>query len=150
MTDLLPFLKQLISAPGLTGYEGAIRRPIEEAWRPLVDEIHVSRLGSLHALRRGLAAPPPPSLLLAAHMDAIGLMVSRIVDGFLGVVEVGGLDPRVLPGQMVTVHARQDLPGMIVQPPADLLPESLGHEDPVPLEHLLVDVGLRPAQTTDP
>jgi putative aminopeptidase FrvX len=146
MTDLLPFLKQLISAPGLTGHEAAVRLPIEEAWRPLVDEMSASRLGSLHALRRGLAPPPRPSLLLAAHMDAIGLMVSRIVDSFLHVVEVGGLDPRVLPGQMVTVHGRQDLPGMLIQPPADLLPETLGREDPVPLEYLLVDVGLRPAQ----
>lgn len=146
MTDLLPHLKRLISIPGLTGHEASIRAPIEEAWRPLVDEIHTSRLGSLHTLRRGHAAPPRPSLLLAAHMDAIGLMVSHIVDGFLHVVEVGGLDHRVLPGQMVTVHGRQDLPGMIVQPPPNLLPEYLDADDPVPLEFLLVDVGLRPPQ----
>ena len=76
-------------------------------------------------------------------MDAIGLMVTSIADGFLRVTEVGGLDARVLPGQLVTVHGRQDLPGVIVQPPAHLLPEG-ARKGPVPLNHLLVDTGLRP------
>ncbi len=122
-----------------------MRGLIEEAWRPLTDELHVSRMGSLHGLRRGNAPEPRPSLLLAAHMDAIGMMVTGVVDGFLHVTGVGGLDPRVLPGQMVTVHGRQQLPGMIVQPPAHLLPPG-SDDQTVPLEHLLVDVGLRPRQ----
>ena len=55
-------------------------------------------------------------------------MVSSMKDGFLHITEVGGIDPRVLPGQMVTVHAtggrqgKEDLPGLIVQPPRHLLP----------------------------
>jgi endoglucanase len=145
MTDLLPFLKQLISAPGLSGYEAPIRGIIEDAWRPLTDELHLSRLGSLHGLRRGSAPEPRPCLMLAAHMDAIGLMVTGQADGFLRLTQVGGLDPRVLPGQLVTVHGREVLPGVIVQPPAHLLPAEIG-SDPVPLEYLLVDVGLLPRQ----
>ncbi len=88
---------------------------------------------------------PRHSLLFTAHMDAIGLMVTGVVDGFLRLTKMGGLDPRVLPGQVVTVHGRQELPGMIVQPPAHLLPPEIG-SDPVPLEYLLVDVGLPPRQ----
>lgn len=145
MTEILPFLKQLISAPGLSGYEAPVRRLVEDAWRPLTDELHLSRLGSLHGLRRGNAPEPRPRLMLAAHMDAIGLMVTGLVDGLLRLTSVGGLDPRVLPGQMVTVHGREDLPGMIVQPPSHLLPAEIG-SDPVPLEYLLVDVGLLPRQ----
>jgi tetrahedral aminopeptidase len=145
MTEILPFLKTLISAPGLSGHEAPVRRLIEDAWRPLTDELHVSRLGSLHGLRRGSATEPRPGLLLAAHMDAIGLMVTGVVDGFLRVTEIGGLDPRVLPGQLVTVHGRQELPGLLVQPPAHLLPPDVGDET-VPISYLLVDVGLRPRQ----
>jgi putative aminopeptidase FrvX len=141
MTDLPQFLTELISAPGLSGYEKPISDLIETAWRPLTDEIHHSRLGSLHALKRGSASEPRPSLLFATHMDAIGLMVTGIIEEFLHVTEIGGLDPRVLPGQIVTVHGREDLPGIIVQPPAHLLP-SQNHSGPVPLEHLLVDTGL--------
>ncbi len=57
-------------------------------------------------------------------MDAIGLMVNAIIDGFLRVTSIGGIDVRVLPGQMVTVHGRQELPGMIVPTPPRLLPSS--------------------------
>ena len=78
-------------------------------------------------------------------MDAIGLMVTSIVNGLLRVTEIGGLDARVLPGQLVTVHGRQDLPGIIVQPPAHLLPAD-AQSGPVPIKYLLVDIGLRPRQ----
>jgi endoglucanase len=143
MNELLPFLKSLISAPGLSGHETPVRNLIEAAWEPLTDELSASPLGSLHGLKRGRGAEPRPGILLAAHMDAIGLMVSGVVQGFLRFTEVGGLDVRVLPGQLVTVHGREDLPGVIVQPPARLLPAD-AQNGPVPLKYLLVDTGLPP------
>ena len=145
MTDLLPFLKSLISLPGISGYETPIREQIQAAWQPLVDEVSVSRLGSLHALKRGSGPEPRRSLLIATHMDAIGLMVTGISDGFLHLTEIGGLDPRVLPGQIVTVHGRRDLPGLVVQPPAHLLPPD-NRSGTVQLENLLVDTGLEPGE----
>ncbi len=148
MIELTPFLKKLLSQPGLSAYEEAVREVIAEAWQPLVDELVVSRVGSLHGLKRGSASEPRPRLLLAAHMDAIGLMVSGIVDGFLRVDEIGGVDYRILPGQMVTVHGRRELPGVIVQPPDFLLPpEQRGK--PVPREFLLVDVGMIAEQVNE-
>jgi endoglucanase len=141
-------LKQLISVAGLSGYESPVRELLEAAWRPLVDDLQVSRLGSLHALRRGAASEPRPALLYAAHMDAIGMMVSGLLDGFLHISEVGGLDPRVLPGQLVTVHARQDLPGVIVQLPTHLLPVQAG-ETLGSLDGLLVDVGLTASEVQE-
>jgi endoglucanase len=145
MTELLPFLKNLLSAPGLSGYESPVRSLIETAWAPLVDELSISRLGSLHGLQRGGAPEPRPSLLIAAHMDAIGLMVTEIVDEFLRVTEIGGVDPRVLPGQLVTVHGRQDLPAVVVQPPDRFLPPG-ERSAPVPLDKLWVDAGLPAAR----
>jgi putative aminopeptidase FrvX len=141
--DLQTFLKRMISAPGLSGYEAPIRDLIQEAWTPLVDEVRVSGLGSLQALRRGDAPEPRPGLVLSAHMDAIGMMVTGIQDGFLRFTEIGGLDPRILPGQIVMVHGRQDLPGLIAQPPRGLLPESEGNQT-VSMEHLFIDTGLLP------
>jgi len=146
MTDIQPFLKNLISASGLSGHEAQIRHLIETEWGPLSDQLSVSRLGSLQAFKQGEGPDPRQSLLLAAHMDAIGLMVTGIIDGFLRLTQVGGIDPRVLPGQLVTVHGRQDLPGIIVQPPAHQLPPEYA-SSPVPLNYLLVDVGLNPHQT---
>jgi endoglucanase len=145
MTETKDFLKKLITAPGLSGYETPLREMLEQAWRPLVDDMQISRLGSLHALCQGNLPEPRPSLLLAAHMDAIGLMVSGIVDDFLRLTAIGGLDPRVLPGQLVTIHGRTDLPGIIVQPPAHLLPQD-NQGKTVLLDYLWADVGLLPAQ----
>jgi len=145
MTDLLPFLKTLISAPGLSGHEAAIRELIAAEWVLLCDELTTSRLGSLHAVRRGTLPEPRPSLLLAAHMDSIGMMVTSRVGEFLHITKVGGIDPRVLPGQLVTVHGRKALPGVIVQPPDSLLPAEY-QNGPLPLEHLLVDTGLPAAE----
>lgn len=139
--DLKEFLKQMIASPGLSGHEAPIRSQILEAWTPLADEISTSRLGSLHALRRGDAPAPRSSILLAAHMDAIGFIVSSIVDGFIRFTRIGGIDPRVLPGQPVTVYGRQPLRGVIVQPPARLLPPN-AQEGTVSMEYLWVDVGL--------
>jgi putative aminopeptidase FrvX len=143
MSEIIPLLKDLLSAPGISGYEASVRPIIEKAWKPFTDSLSVSRLGSLHGLQKGMGAEPKPSLILAAHMDAIGLMVNASIDGFLRVTSIGGIDPRILPGQMVTVHGRQDLPGMIVQPPARLLPAKV-QGGAVPMEYLLVDVGLLP------
>lgn len=145
MTELNKLLTQLISVSGLSGHEGPIRDIIQEAWQPLTTELKVSRIGSLHGLKTGTGPEPRPSILLSAHMDAIGLMVSAVNAGFLHLVEIGGIDHRVLPGQLVTVHGRKDLPGVIVQPPARLLPEDAG-SGPVDLEYLLVDTGLTPRQ----
>lgn len=147
MNDLLPFLRSLLSTSGLSGFESPAGKLIADAWRPLVHELSWSRLGSLHGLKRGSDPAPRRSLLIAAHMDAIGLIVTLVKDGFLRVTGIGGVDARVLPGALVTVHtADGDLPGVVVQPPPRLLPPFLAADAPVPLGELWVDTGLLPAQ----
>lgn len=149
MPDLIEFLKQLISRPGLSGHEEPVREVIAEAWRPLVNDLAVSRLGSLHGLKSGVGPEPRPRILLAAHMDGIGLMVTRVMpDGFLYFTEVGGVDPRILPAQPVTVHGRRDLPGVIGQPPDRLLPSSACGK-PVAMKYLVVDTGLAGEEVSD-
>jgi putative aminopeptidase FrvX len=148
MTEILPFLKSLVSVSGLSAYEGPVARLIEEKWGPLVDEVHVSRLGSLHGLKRGSGKTPRPSILIATHMDAIGLVVQKIVDGFLYFAGIGGVDVRVLPGTPVLVHATgrgklEELPGVICMPPAKLLSESTAKNE-ISMANLLVDTGLLP------
>ena len=145
MTEILPFLKSIISVSGVSGYETPVAKLIEEKWRPLVDEVTTSRVGSLHGLKRGSGKGKRPSIMIATHMDAIGMMVSKISDGFLHIAKVGGIDVRVLPGVPVTVHAHsgEELPGVIAMPSAKLLPESAG-SDVLEIGYLLVDTGLTP------
>ena len=148
MTDVLPFLKSLVSVSGLSGFETPVARIIEEKWRPLVDEVSISRVGSLHGLKKGSGASPRPAVMIAAHMDAIGMSVSKITDGFLHITNIGGIDVRVLPGAAVNVHASgsgEELPAVIAMPPANLLPESVG-DGVVGINYLLVDTGLTPRE----
>jgi endoglucanase len=81
-------------------------------------------------------------------MDAIGLMVTQLEGEFLRVIQVGGIDARVMPGQPVTVHGRADLPGVVAQPPAFLLPKA-SREGVTPVAELLVDLGLPAAQVAE-
>ena len=141
MTDILPFLKSLISVAGLSAYEDPVLQLIKKEWAPLVDEISTSRLGSLHALKRGSGRGKHPTIMVATHMDAIGLMVTSIVEGVLHVGEIGGVDPRILPGTPVLVHGKRTLPGVVAIPPLLALPEDK-RSAPVGLRNLLVDVGL--------
>ncbi len=152
MTDILPFLKSLLSVSGLSAYETPAARLIEEKWSPLADEVQRSRLGSLHALKKGTGKSPRPSILLAAHMDAIGLIVKKVVDGFLYVASVGGVDVRVLPGTPVLVYATglgraAELPGVVAMPSARLLPEGASSGF-LRMEHLVVDTGLTPGEVS--
>ncbi len=148
MNDFLPFLKKMISAPGLSGFEGPVRKIIQEAWEPLTDELSVSKIGSLHGLKKGQGPEPRKRVLISTHMDAIGMMVTGIEEGLMRITQIGGIDHRILPGQSVIVHGREELPGQVVQPPAHLLPESAG-SGPVKMDYLLVDVGLRPAEVVE-
>jgi endoglucanase len=148
MTELKETLKKLISLPGLSGYETPAREVIKNAWHPLVDEISLSPLGSLHAFKRGTGPDPRPSILLAAHMDAIGLMVTGLQEGLLRFTEVGGVDPRILPGLRVTIHGRKDLPGVVVQPP-DYLLEPSQRGKSVAMEYLFIDMGLEDKEVNE-
>ena len=143
MTDIVPFLKSLISASGVSGNETPVANLIEEKWRPLVDETRLSRVGSLHGLKKGSGKGRRPSILIAAHMDAIGMRVTQVVDGFLRITNVGGIDVRVLPGAEVTVHSSGgvDLPAVIAMPASKLLPESAG-DGALEIGYLLADTGL--------
>jgi endoglucanase len=153
MADQLAFLKDLISTPGLSGYEDPVAKIIEDKWRLLVNEISHGKLGSLHGLQHGIGRAPRASVMVATHMDGIGLMVTGITEGFLHITEVGGVDVRVLPGTPVSVFSTgagvtKVLPGMVAQPSAPLLPQE-ERDGPVALGNLLVDTGLFPRQVSE-
>jgi endoglucanase len=139
--DLKTHLKALCAAPGISGHEHGVHDVIAAAWKPLTDELHTDRMGSLWAIKRGSGPEPRPKLMIAAHMDAIGLMVSHVAGEFLRVTAVGGIDARVMPGQPVTVYGRIPLPGVVVQPPGFLLPKAI-RDGVVPVSELLIDCGL--------
>ena len=140
--DIKNDLKKLISMSGVSGFEKPVGEAIQALWQPLVNEVSFSKVGSLHALKKGDCADKPcPKILLAAHMDAIGLMVTKVIDGFIRFDQVGGIREVILPGQPVLVHGVDTLPGVVVKPPDSLLPPELAQKV-TPMSYLWVDVGL--------
>lgn len=115
---------------------------IEDAWAPLADELSVSKLRSLHALKKGAGSAPRKSIMVATHMDAIGLIVTRVEGEFLHVTQVGGIDARVVPGIPVKVHGRETLPGILAVPPSHTMPQAK-QSGAYELDLFRVDTGLR-------
>ena len=139
--ETIPLLKRLSEADGIAGYEKPVRELLWQTWTPFVDQMREGKLGSLIALKQGTGPDPRPRLMLAAHMDEIGLMVTGIEKGFLRIAPVGGTDRRVLPGLEVVVHAQRDLPGIIATRPPHVLPYE-ERRKVVPWDQLFIDVGL--------
>ncbi|MFO8059046.1 MAG: M42 family metallopeptidase [Bacillota bacterium] len=136
------FLAQMCEASGLSGSEDRLANVIARQFSPLVDEVRKDALGNLIMLKRG-SAEDGPSLMLAAHMDEIGLMVTAVEEGgFLRFTKVGGIDPRNLPAKEVLILAADEpVPGIIgVKPPHLTSPEE--REKAIKLEDMYIDVGL--------
>ncbi len=142
------FLKALSEGSGVSGYEGPIGAMVAEAFRPFVDEVRFDKLGNCIGLRRGEKPKdgPPVKVMLAGHMDEIGLIVTKVEErGFLRFTDVGGVDQRTLPAQEVVVHGRKDLPGVIgVKPPHLVSPDEAAKA--LKKEDLYIDLGLTGAE----
>jgi putative aminopeptidase FrvX len=146
--DLEAHLAALSEAPGISGYEGPVREVVRAAWEGLVDDLEADRLGSLIGTRYGSGEEPRPRLLIAAHMDEIGLMVTRIEGAFLRVTRVGGVDRRVLLGQPVIVHGEEAIPGLVGSRPPHVLSADERNKYPE-FDDLVIDTGLSARRLKD-
>ncbi len=142
MLDLKSHLKSLVETHAPSGHEGPIRELIRDAWTPYVDRFEEDKLGSLIGIRQ--ATQPIDKarrIMLSAHMDEIGLMVRDVVDGFIFVARVAGMDSRVMMAQPVMVHGTEPLPGLVAAIPPHMLKSSDRGKYPS-FDDMVVDVGL--------
>jgi putative aminopeptidase FrvX len=108
----MTLLKKLSEAFGVSGREEEVRGLILSEIRDHVDECRIDGIGNLIARKRGTAANAP-RVLVSAHMDEVGLMVSQVEDaGFLRFFKVGGIDDRILPAKTVLIGDKR-VPGVI-------------------------------------
>lgn len=146
--DIAPLLKRLSEANGVSGYEHQVRDIVIEEFGHHADSVRTDVLGNVIALKQGDGSEPRPALMLATHMDEIGLIVSELEKGFIHFQQVGGYDDRVLLGQEVTVHGRQELPGIIGARPPHVLPAA-ERDKPIPHDQLRIDTGLSPDRVAE-
>ncbi len=140
-------LKRLTEAFGPSGCENEVRNLLREEALKLCADVSVDRAGNLVCFRRG-TDPTKPGVLVAAHMDEIGFIVSGCTeDGLLRFQPVGGVDPRVAVSKWV-VLGRDRLPGVIgamaihLQSPAD-------REKVLDFDQLFIDIGAADAKEAE-
>ena len=139
----MPFLKELSEARGVSGHEDEVRSFIYGKIRALADECRVDALGNLIALRKARATsaqPAPKKVMLAAHMDEIGLMITDIAkNGTLKFLPIGGIDPRLLLAKKVLVGGKK-VPGVIGVTPIHKL-EQKEMDQVLKHEQMAIDIG---------
>lgn len=137
----IKFLRSLVETPSPTGAEEPVAALVRTRLSSIADEVQTNTMGSVHAVLEGTGAGP--SLMLAAHMDEIGLMVTYISDdGFLSIAAVGGVDAAILPGMRVDVHtASGTLRGIVGRKPIHLI-EADERKKVTPLDKLVIDLGM--------
>lgn len=131
-------ISRLCAAYGVGGV-GNINSEISDMIRPLADELYTDSLGSMVAIRR-CGKHDAPLVMLEAHIDEIGFVVTHVDDdGFVHVSSCGGIDRRVLAATEVVVLAEEPLVGVFCSTPPHL---SDGDNTVKPLEDMGIDVGL--------
>lgn len=142
---MLEYLKQLCEICGVSGDETAVRDYLMQEIRKCPDilEMKTDALGNLLVHKKG-RAPAKHRLMIGAHMDEVGLIITGIrPDGTLSIAAVGGVDADVVMGRNVQVGA-QKLPGVIGSTPIHLLSGGARDEKPK-MDALYADIGAKDA-----
>lgn len=139
MAEGIEFLERLLNAPGPSGFEVRAARVWREEASGFADEVWTDVTGNSFA---SSSPQGRPRVMLAGHIDEIGLQVTYVDDdGFLYVDEIGGWDAQVLVGQRVTVLSNEiDIPGVVGKKPIHLI-KSEERERATKVRDLWIDVG---------
>ena len=138
--NYLSAINRLSAAPGPSGFEGAVARVALDMLSPLVGEAYLDRMGNVVGLRP-CGKPGAKKVLLDAHLDEIGFIITGQEEGYLRFAPLGGVDPRMLPDRELTVLTDPPRLGVV----ACLPPHIQSREDmdkSQPISELYLDLGL--------
>lgn len=134
-------IKELTELQGTSGFEQDIRAYMKEAISPLVDDVEQDGLGGIFGIRPH-EDTTAPRVMVAAHMDEVGFMVTQITDrGLFEVTPLGGWNPYVVSAQRFTLKtAKGDYPCISSSVPPHLLRGTAGQKS-VQVTDILFDAG---------
>jgi len=139
MTQTLGFLKKLLDTPGPSGFEAGPARVWREEVQAFADEVRADTHGNSIAV---LNPKGTPRLMLAGHVDEIGLQITHIDDeGFLYFAGIGGWDSQVLVGQRVVITAAKGAVKGVIGKKAAHLMKKEEFEKVSKIEDLWIDIG---------
>ena len=133
-------LEKLSNACGVAGREEEVRNLMKTFLKPYVDEVREDKLGNVIGVKKG--KKNTPKVMLAAHMDEIGLLVKTISkDGYLQFTKMGGIDDRILLAQKVIVYTEKGpLHGIIGSKPPHIQKEE-ERKKVLTYDELFIDIG---------
>ena len=118
-TKLLANICEIAGAPG---FEQRIRTLVIKEIESFVDSIQVDNMGNVIALKKAAKNPEGKKVMVAAHMDEIGFIVTHIDDdGFIRFATLGGFDPKTLTAQRVIIHGKKDVIGVMGSKPIHVM-----------------------------
>ena len=136
---MIHVLEKFSNAIGVSGNEDEIRALIEETIKDHVESVSVDFMGNLYAVKP-TKAKNAPHVLLVAHMDEVGLMVTGTEsNGLLRFSPVGGVDSRLLVSKRILL-GKERVPGVIGAKPIHLQDRN-EWKSPLPLSALYIDIG---------
>lgn len=139
MSINVSLLKEICEVAGAPGFESRVREIVLREIRPICDEVRIDNMGNVTAIKKGNQGK---KVMIAAHMDEIGFMVTHIDDnGFLRFHTLGGFDPKTLVAQRVVVHGRKDLIGVMGSKPIHLMSPDERNKMPQ-ISDFFIDLGL--------
>lgn len=146
MFDRKALLEKLSNAHGVSGYEGNIRQIIEEEVKPYVDQISTDKMGNLIATKKG----KKPVVMLAAHMDEIGLMVKYVDDkGFARFTKTGGWFDQTLLNQRMVMHTENGpVYGVLGSKPPHYIKEEERNKV-IKADDMFIDIGATSKEDAD-
>ena len=137
--DIRQTIERLCGSGAPSGFEGPAAAAARELLEPLMDQVWTDRLGNVIGARR-CGRPGAKKLLLDAHLDEVGMVVTGHKDGFLRFA-ANGVDVRMLPGRELTILTDPPVLGVVACLPPHVLPAEDREKAPE-LKDLLIDVGL--------
>ncbi|HHU18839.1 MAG TPA: M42 family metallopeptidase [Bacilli bacterium] len=140
MNEKLMMFKELTEAKGISGNEKEAREVMKKYISPYATEVFTDNLGSLIAKKVG--QEDGPKVMVAGHLDEIGLMITRIdKNGFLYFQTIGGWWSQVMLAQRVTVCTEKgDLVGVIGSKPPHIMPAA-ARTKPYEIKDMFIDIG---------
>ena len=139
--ESLAFLEELLGVPSPSGFEQPAQKVVRKYLAGVADEVKTDVHGNVIACLNPGAAT---RVMLAGHVDEIGLMVTHVTEkGYIYFASIGGVDPALVPGQRVHVHGRKgDVLGVVGKKPIHHMDEEDRKRVPK-MRDLWIDIGAK-------
>ncbi len=140
LTNLVELLESLSNAFGPPGDEEEVRKILRKELEEHADETRVDKLGNIFFYKHGKQGLP--QVMLAAHMDEVGFIVTFIDNkGFLRFQTIGGITSTVIPGQIILLKGTKgDVIGLVGTKPPHLMKEEERNKVAA-IEDMFIDIG---------